>query len=441
VNPHASCRRQVRPLVSISRAWYGRGLVTKRAKRVMAKSRTQKRSKYPVRSSSVHAVRKTDSDNDGDILRRSSPNEVSPSRWATLFSEPGTSLLVLRAFLGVTFTFAGLQKLANPNFFRATAPGSFQQQLQGSIRTSPLHHLLSPVLHASMPVALVISFGEVAVGLGTILGLFGRMAAVGGLLLSFSFFLTVSFNDNPYYYGPDIVFLFAWTPFVLSGPGAWSLDGLFAQRAKRAHDRLEVTTMHGEPAAVRAAELERRVFLQKASAAGGIGIAGLVTGGVVAAIGRLLGGSQPATSAGPIGRGGSNSTTNPSTSSQAGGKKSGTTTSTTPRSSGAARPKGIRIGPANDVPVGGAGSFTDPKEGVPALVVQIRSGVFRAFSAVCPHAGCQVEFDGQSDLFICPCHGSTFSGSSGAVQRGPAATGLSSIPVALGSNGQLYVDG
>jgi Rieske Fe-S protein len=52
-----------------------------------------------------------------------------------------------------------------------------------------------------------------------------------------------------------------------------------------------------------------------------------------------------------------------------------------------------------------------------------------------------VQFDQRSDLFICPCHGSTFSGSTGAVQRGPAATGLSTIPVALAQNGQLYVDG
>jgi thiosulfate dehydrogenase [quinone] large subunit len=104
-------------------------------------------------------------------------------------------------------------------------------------------------------------------------------------------------------------------------------------------------------------------------------------------------------------------------------------------------PKGVRIGPASDVPVGGAASFTDPKEGVPALVVQVKQGVFRAFSAVCPHAGCQVQFDQQSDLFVCPCHGSIFNGSTGAVQQGPASTGLSSIPIALGSNGELYVDG
>src|ERR1019366_5165942 len=281
------------------------GLATDQAKRAMAKSRAQKRSGYPVRSSSNRAVGKLRSDNDEEDLRRPSPgNAVSPSRFARLLSTPGASLLVLRAFLRVTFTFAGLQKLANPNFFRATAPGSFQQQLQGSILTSPLHHLLNPALHASTPVALVISFGELAVGLGTLLGLFGRIAATGGMLLSLSFFLTVSFNDNPYYYGPDIVFLFAWTPFILAGSGAWSLDAVFARRAERAHHAVLVATAKGGPAARhRAAELERRVFLQKASAAGIVGIAGLVAGGVMAAIGRIAGGSPPSVGSGQLGGG------------------------------------------------------------------------------------------------------------------------------------------
>jgi thiosulfate dehydrogenase [quinone] large subunit len=129
----------------------------------------------------------------------------------------------------------------------------------------------------------VISFGEVAVGLGTLLGLFGRVAAFGGMLLSLSFFLTVSFNDNPYYYGPDIVFLFAWTPFVLAGSGTWSLDALFADRAARTRVAFQNAALRGGPAARRrVAEFDRRVFLQRVSAAGVVGLAGLVLGGFVA---------------------------------------------------------------------------------------------------------------------------------------------------------------
>ena len=112
--------------------------------------------------------------------------------------------------------------------------------------TSPLHHLLDPALHAPVVVAVLVALGEIAVGLGTLVGLFGRVAATGGALLSLSFFLTVSFRDNPYYYGADIVFLFAGTPFVLGGSGAFSLDGIFARRAERARAALGAATPRGE---------------------------------------------------------------------------------------------------------------------------------------------------------------------------------------------------
>jgi hypothetical protein len=41
----------------------------------------------------------------------------------------GRALLPLRAFLGFTFCFAGLQKLAKPRFLDAADPASIQSQL------------------------------------------------------------------------------------------------------------------------------------------------------------------------------------------------------------------------------------------------------------------------------------------------------------------------
>jgi len=49
----------------------------------------------------------------------------------------GWYLLPLRLFLGVTFVYAGLQKLANPDFFRASSPVSIHAQLVGAAHTSP----------------------------------------------------------------------------------------------------------------------------------------------------------------------------------------------------------------------------------------------------------------------------------------------------------------
>jgi thiosulfate dehydrogenase [quinone] large subunit len=349
----------------------------------------------------------------------------------------------------VTFTFAGLQKLANPNFFRATAPGSFLAQLRGSIITSPLHHLLDPALRAPTLIAVLVALGEVAVGLGTLVGLFGRLAAIGGALLSLSFFLAVSFTDNPYYYGADIVFLFAWTPFVLGGSGAWSFDGIYAQRRERARAAMSTAvpqagmTKRQLAALTRhEADLDRRTFLHKAGAGGVMALTGLTLGGLVSALGRLLHTQARSGAAAPLPGAGGPGAVAPTTrgpTPAASRPTSSPTTSTTVATG--PTPKGTLIGPAADVPVGGAATFTDPATQVPALVVQVTKGAFRAFSAVCPHAGCTVQFDSTNDVFACPCHGSVFNATTGSVLQGPAPTGLSPIPVALGPNEQLYVDG
>ena len=95
----------------------------------------------------------------------------------------------LRAFLGSTFCFAGLQKLANPNFFNANSPSSIQAQLIASIRISPLHELLGHLLRFAVLIGIVIALAELAVALGTILGLWTRVAAAGGMVLALTLFL------------------------------------------------------------------------------------------------------------------------------------------------------------------------------------------------------------------------------------------------------------
>ncbi len=90
------------------------------------------------------------------------------------------------------------------------------------------------------------------------------------------------------------------------------------------------------------------------------------------------------------------------------------------------------------MPVGGAASFQDPGSGDPAIVIQAAAGHFVAFDAVCPHAGCTVGYSSPQKLIVCPCHGSVFNPTSGAVEQGPAATGLRTIAISEGSDGQLY---
>ncbi len=325
------------------------------------------------------------------------------------------ALLPLRAFLGFTFCFAGLQKLANPGFFEASNPGSIQAQLAGAVRRSPIHLLISPLTHLAIPLGLLIAFAELAVGLGTLLGLWQRLAAAGGVALSLMLFLAVSFHSSPYYTGADIVFAFAWTPLLLAGAGpVLSADAMIAARAQ------ERARAGRGGRRVIAAEASRREVMLKGTVTGTAAAAGLVLGGVVAGVGRLAGGtkSNPGNAL-------------PSPSAPAATSSGG--------ASGGAHPAGTAIGAAKDVPVGGSASFTDPSSGDPSIVIQAKAGRFVAFDAVCPHAGCTVGYDNSAGQIVCPCHGSQFNAATGAVETGPAATGLKPITIAPGSNGQLYV--
>jgi thiosulfate dehydrogenase [quinone] large subunit len=397
--------------------------------------------------------------------RRARASSRPPAR-ATWLS--GWALLPLRAFLGVTFGVAGIQKLANPNFFKSGDPAGIYAQMVAAQRFSPLHPLLGHLLRFSTPIGVLIALGELAVGLGVILGLFTRLAALGGAIISLSLFLTVSYATSPYYTGADIVFLFAWMPLILAGSGGvLSVEGRIAARARAERragpatpvavpfsliqricgqfDRGRCTAMAGAacdagpcpflrrsadpvPRAERG-DLTRRELMLGAAAAGAAGVAGLIAAGAAAGIGRAVGGAKPPPTTVSL------SPTKP-TASTTTVPGSGATSTTAAKA-----PPGKAIGPAKDVPVGGWAAFTDPKSQLPSIVIQLDAGRFVAYDAVCPHEGCTVGYVPSQSIIVCPCHGSEFSPDSGAVIQGPAPHGLGRLSIAEGPDGDLYVSG
>jgi len=124
---------------------------------------------------------------------------VGPQWAAQGLRQPGWVLLPLRAFLGFTFCYAGLQKLANPDFFNAGSPGSVQHQMSMLAPTSPIGSLIDLSLRGGPLIGILIAVGELAIGVGTLLGLRARWAAAAGAVLALTFFLTVSWNTTPYY--------------------------------------------------------------------------------------------------------------------------------------------------------------------------------------------------------------------------------------------------
>ena len=75
------------------------------------------------------------------------------------------------------------------------------------------------------------------------------------------------------------------------------------------------------------------------------------------------------------------------------------------------------------IPVGGGKIFAAQT----TVVTQPSAGEFKVFSAVCTHMGCIVSqiADGRID---CPCHGSEYSITDGAVLAGPAPKPLPAKP-------------
>jgi Rieske Fe-S protein len=84
---------------------------------------------------------------------------------------------------------------------------------------------------------------------------------------------------------------------------------------------------------------------------------------------------------------------------------------------GAMGPKvsGTVLGTAAEIPVGGGKIYAADK----VVVTQPVRGTYLGFSAVCTHVGCVVS-EVANGTIDCPCHGSEFKITTGAVVTGPA---------------------
>jgi thiosulfate dehydrogenase (quinone) large subunit len=145
------------------------------------------------------------------------------------------ALLPLRIFLGVTFIYAGLDKLTDSAFMKSGGSGSIGDTMRAVRDSSAIPALVDLALKNPVGFGYAIAFGELAVGIGVLTGLLGRLAALGGALISLSLWLTVSWANSPYYYGNDLAYLMAWLPLVLAGTPYLSLDSMLrARRRQRA---------------------------------------------------------------------------------------------------------------------------------------------------------------------------------------------------------------
>ncbi len=137
--------------------------------------------------------------------------------------------------MGATFVYAGIQHLTDPSYFDPSKPGYIGHLITQYAVGSPIHDfLMGIVVPRAVAFGYLVAVSESLIGLAVILGFLYRIAAVAGLLLNLTFFLSATWNAFPFYFGSDIVFVMCWLTLLLTGPQqGLSIDTAIARHASK----------------------------------------------------------------------------------------------------------------------------------------------------------------------------------------------------------------
>jgi len=152
----------------------------------------------------------------------------------------GWPVLPLRVFLAALFLFAGYAKLTYPHFFDPGSLGGFKASVDAARTGTPLGGVLGPLSHHPSLFGHVTAYAELAIGLGLLVGLLTRGAALGGMVLVAMIVLSINWNGVKEYTGSsgwftsvDLAVGAALSVFLLGGADPFSLDALFWRARQR----------------------------------------------------------------------------------------------------------------------------------------------------------------------------------------------------------------
>lgn len=161
---------------------------------------------------------------------------------------------------------------------------------------------------------------------------------------------------------------------------------------------------------------------------GGVSRRNVLTAGAIGIGGLALAGCSQAAQPG------SDTVTTPSQAAGAAGSSTGTATSATAGASASAgsgssaAAAGAALAALADIKVGEAIAAT-AADGSKIIISRPTETTVAGFSAICTHQGCAVSPAGKQ--LNCPCHGSVFNATTGAVLSGPASRPLPAVKVAI----------
>ena len=265
---------------------------------------------------------------------------------------------LLRLWLGITWIYAGWYKATDPGFLTKGAKGYIGSQLAGIPTTSPLHFAIQKMVEHADLMGLFVMISEFAIGLATLTGFMLVYASLGGLFMSLTLWLTLSWAVTPYFLGSDSAYVIMWA--VLLG-SIFKKSGRL--RLPQLSERREVLTL---------------------ALLGGLSIIGVIAGKSFKREVKNLASSSSSNA----------------------------------------------IAKVSEIAIGTSINIVD-NVGAPAIIFRTKSGVY-AYSAVCTHQGCTVEFDKNSSHLICPCHGAEFDPANSAkVLAGPTNTPLPKVKISV----------
>jgi thiosulfate dehydrogenase [quinone] large subunit len=135
--------------------------------------------------------------------------------------------------MGLTFLYAGLQHITDPSYFDPSKAGYIGRLVVGYSIGSPIHAFLMGVVEPNaVAFGYTVAVGEVLIGIAVLTGFLFRIAALAGLMLNFTFYLSATWNAFPFYFGSDIVFVMCWLTLLLTGPQLkHSVDSVLVTRS------------------------------------------------------------------------------------------------------------------------------------------------------------------------------------------------------------------
>jgi thiosulfate dehydrogenase [quinone] large subunit len=338
--------------------------------------------------------------------------------------------VILRAFLGGTMLYAGLDKLIlDARFLQTDGVGSIGETLRFFVTAGgPLAPLVEAV-GLSQPVAVgaAMAIAQLVVAGSLLTGSWVRSGALLGAAISLTLALTSTWGVSPYYLANDLPYLVGFLALAALGDGGMARVGAPASRGYDPARRAALVSGAGIFAVIAALVLLDRARLGSLLS-GGSAASGSPSPSPSSATSPS---SSPSPSPSPSPSSEPSATASPSSGS--GGTKTPKPSESATSGGGGGAGGGTVIDGGKGL---GSGQALNFSAGGTAAVLLRDGGAYRAFERACTHQGTNVDWQSGSGSFYCSNHGARFS-ATGDVLVGPALTPLRPIEVSVAADGSV----